>query len=151
MTTKEQVSGSSTALAETESQRSRQELEAQEKTELAAAGEEVLPGKTFVPLADIYETDEALFVVLEMPGVEREGLDVKLDQGVLSIGGRVGLSKYADLKPVYTEYNVGNFSRSFRLPSAVDAEAISATLADGVLTLELNKAKSALVKRIPIT
>ena len=74
----------------------------------------------FVPSTDAYETEEGLTLVMEMPGVRRENLEVTLEEGVLKVEGRLDFSRYDDLEPVYTEYNVGNYSRSFRLSSIID-------------------------------
>lgn len=126
------------------------ELEAQEKKELTGPDEPSHPGRYFVPYADIYETADSLYVLIEMPGVAREGLDIELERNVLSVEGRVDFANYTNLRPVYTEYNVGHFSRRFRVPATVDAQGIKATLANGVLTLELSKSREAKARRIPV-
>ena len=126
------------------------ELEVREKKELVAKEEKTVPGRTFVPYADIYETDEALAVVMEMPGVEKQDLDVGLENDVLRVNGRIDFSKYKDMEPVYAEYNVGHYARSFALSNTIDQEKISANLEDGVLTLTLPKAKHAQPRKIAI-
>jgi len=125
-------------------------LLAQRKKPLSGGDEPAHPGKYYAPHTDILETGEAVVLVMEMPGVEKDDLDVHLDGEVLSVEGRVDLSKYESLRPVYTEYNVGSFARTFRVPKTVDPERITATLADGVLTLELAKADHARARRIPV-
>lgn len=127
-----------------------QELAVREKQELASKDEETVPGRYYVPFADIYETDEALCVVMEMPGVEKKDIDVALVNDVLRIDGRIDFSKYEGMEPVYTEYNVGHYTRSFTLSNKIDQEKISAQLEDGVLTLTLPKAKEAQPRRISI-
>ena len=126
------------------------EMAVREKKEVAAKEEKTTPGRYFVPPADIYETDEALAVVLEMPGVEKKDIDVSLENDVLSVDGRIDFSKYQDLEPVYAEYNVGHYARSFSLSDRIDREKISANIEDGVLTLTLPKAKAAQPRRISI-
>jgi len=126
------------------------EMAVREKKEVAAKEEKTTPGRYFVPPADIYETDEALAVVLEMPGVEKKDIDVSLENDVLSVDGRIDFSKYRDLEPVYAEYNVGHYARSFSLSDRIDREKISANIEDGVLTLTLPKAKAAQPRRISI-
>ena len=121
-----------------------------EKKELAAKAEKTVPGRYFVPSADIYETDDALAVVLEMPGVEKKDLEVALENDVLRVDGRIDFSKYKDMEPLYAEYNVGHFERSFALSGAIDKEKIGANLEDGVLTLTLPKAKQAQPRKIAI-
>src|SRR5271157_614762 len=72
------------------------EMAVREKKELAAKAEKTVPGRYFVPSADIYETDDALAVVLEMPGVEKKDLEVALENDVLRVDGRIDFSKYKD-------------------------------------------------------
>jgi hypothetical protein len=85
-----------------------QELHVQQKREVKKKQESTVPARVYVPVTDIFEADQALMVVLEMPGVERESVNVTLDDGTLTIEGQINLAKYDGLHPVYTEYNVGN-------------------------------------------
>jgi HSP20 family protein len=128
----------------------KQEMALREKKEMVAREEKTTPGRYFIPTADIYETEDSLAVVLEMPGVEKKDLDVALENDVLKVDGRIDFSKYKDMEPVYTEYNVGHFARSFALSSHFDRDQISANLEDGVLTLTLPKAKHAQPRKIAI-
>jgi HSP20 family molecular chaperone IbpA len=127
-----------------------QDLATQEKKELVRKGEQTAPARYFVPATDIYETADALILVMETPGVEKKDIDVKLEDDVLRIEGKIDFSKYEGLRPVYAEYNVGHYLRSFALPDRIDHDGISAELSEGVLTLTLKKAKEALPRRIPI-
>ena len=127
-----------------------QEMAVREKQELAKKEERTIPGRTFVPVADIYETDDALTVVMEMPGVEKKDLNIALENDVLRVEGQIDFSKYKDMEPVYTEYNIGHYARSFTLSNKVDREKISANLEDGVLTLTLPKAQHAQPRKIAI-
>jgi HSP20 family protein len=127
-----------------------QELSVRDKKELVSKDEKTVPGRYYVPFADIYETDASLCVVMEMPGVERKDVDVGLENGVLRVDGRIDFSKYEGMEPVYTEYNVGHYTRSFTLSNKIDQEQISAQLEDGVLMLTLPKAKEAQPRRISI-
>jgi HSP20 family molecular chaperone IbpA len=127
-----------------------QELSVQQKKELASKEEKTVPSRHYVPSTDIYETDQALTLVMEMPGVEKKDVSVQLENDVLRVEGRIDFSKYEGLEPVYAEYNVGHFTRGFTLSDKIDQDGISAELADGVLTLTLNKAKAAMPRRIAI-
>jgi HSP20 family protein len=129
---------------------SKQELQIQQKREHETKGEATAPARTFLPIADIFEAEDALHVVLEMPGVEKDNINVSVRDGVLNIEGRLDFSKYKDLRPLYTEYNVGDYSRSFRLSNAVDQTKIGAELRDGVLLLTLPKAEEAKPRTIQI-
>jgi HSP20 family protein len=126
-------------------------LEVQEKKELATKEEKTVPARYYVPNTDIFESEEALTVVMEMPGVERKDVDIRLENDVLRVEGRIDFAKYEGLEPVYTEYNVGHYARAFALSNKIDQENISADLADGVLTLTLEKAKEAMPRRIAIS
>lgn len=130
--------------------KSSQALSVQEKKEVATAGEKTIPARYFTPAADIYENDETLTVVMEVPGVEKKDLDIHLENDLLRIEGRIDFKKYDGLDPLYSEYNVGHFARSFNLSSQIDAKRIAASLEDGVLTLTLPKAEEARPRRIPI-
>jgi HSP20 family protein len=97
----------------------------------------------FLPAADIYETPNELKVILEMPGVDKSNVDVRVEDGVLTVEGRLDFSKYRELQPLYTEYNIGHYSRSFRLSTKIDQSKIGAEMKDGVLTLALPKVAEA--------
>jgi HSP20 family protein len=128
-----------------------QELAVRDKKELVSKEEKTVPGRYYSPYVDIYETDQALSVVMEMPGVEKKDIGVALENGVLRVDGRIDFSKYEGMEPVYTEYNVGHYARSFALSDRIDQEQISAQLEDGVLTLTLPKAKEAQPRRVAIS
>jgi HSP20 family protein len=129
---------------------SRQELQVQQKRELEKKEETTIPARVFLPTADIYETKDALNVILEMPGVEKNSVEVRVEDGVLKIDGRLDFSKYQGLQPLYTEYNVGHYSRSFRLSSKIDQNKIGAELKDGVLSLVLPKVEEAKSRTIQV-
>ena len=129
---------------------SKQELQVQQKRELEKKEETTVPARIFLPTADIYETQDALTVTLEMPGVEKDKVEVSVEDGVLKVEGRLDFAKYQGLQPLYTEYNVGNYSRSFRLSSKIDQSSISAELKDGVLSLVLPKVQEAKPRTIQV-
>jgi HSP20 family protein len=127
-----------------------QDLSVQQKKELAPKEEKTVPARYYVPNTDIYETDETLTLVMEVPGVEKKDVTVQLENDVLRVEGRIDFSKYDGMEPVYAEYNIGHYARAFTLSDKIDQDGISADLADGVLTLTLRKAKAALPRRIEI-
>jgi HSP20 family protein len=127
-----------------------QQLAVREKQELTRREEKTIPGRYYVPATDIFETDQALTLMLEMPGVGRNGVDVQIENDVLRVEAKIDYSPYKDIAPVYTEYNVGHFARAFTLPSKIDRDAITAQVEDGVLTLTLPKSKDALPRRIAV-
>ena len=127
-----------------------QALEVQEKKELVSKEEKTVPVRYFVPSTDIYETDDALVVVMEIPGVEKEQVEVNVENDTLRVEGRIDYGKYERLEPLYAEYNVGHFARAFTLSNKIDQAQIGAELDNGVLTLTLKKAKEAMPRRIAI-
>ena len=130
---------------------SRQELQVQQKRELEKKKEEAtVPARVFVPTADIYETEDALTVVMEMPGVDKGNVDIIVHEGTLKVDGRLDFSKYEGLQPVYTEYNIGNYARSFSLSSKIDQNKIGAEMKDGVLSLVLPKVEEAKPRTIQV-
>jgi len=116
-----------------------------------ATGEETTrPGRSYVPQVDIWETPDALHLSADLPGVDEQSLDIKLEDNVLSIEGQVRLGDYEGLRPVYTEYNVGNYARRFTVSNDIDAERIQARIVNGVLELDLPKIAHAKPRRIPV-
>ena len=103
-----------------------QEVQVQQKREVEKKQESTIPARVFQPVTDIFETDQALTVVFEMPGVSRENAEVGVENDVLTITGRIDFSKYEGLKPLYTEYNIGHYSRSFQVSSKIEQEGIKA-------------------------
>lgn len=102
------------------------------------------------PRTNMYDTGDALEIRLEVPGVRREDLSIKLQGNYLEIKG----GRRAEVPDGYTshrrERGANSFTRSFTLPSEVDNAKLEATLKDGVLTLVLGKAEPAKPKQITI-
>ena len=126
------------------------ELEVQQKQEVARAEEATRAARYFVPVSDIHETEDALVVTMEMPGVAKDGVEVTLERNVLKVTGEIDFSTYGDLEPLYTEYALGHFTRSFSLASTIDQEGISAAVNGGVLRLTLPKSKAATPRRVQV-
>jgi HSP20 family protein len=133
-----------------EAMAAKQELQVQQKRELETKQETTIPARVFMPSADIYEDENALTVILEMPGVDKGNVEVSVEDGVLKVGGRLDFSKYQGLQPLYTEYNIGHYSRSFSLSNKIDQNKISADMKDGVLSLKLPKVQEAKPRTIQV-
>ncbi len=129
---------------------SAQELQVQKKREVDKKEETTIPARVFLPNADIYETPSELKVVLEMPGIEKNNVEINLEDDVLHVEGRLDLSKYAGLQPLYTEYNVGHYARSFQLSSKINQSKIAAEMKNGVLSLTLPKVEEAKPRTIQV-
>jgi HSP20 family protein len=129
----------------------KQELQMQQKRETENKEERTIPARTFLPTTDIYETDDSLTVVMEMPSVQKDNIDIAIEDNVLRVYGRLDFSSYAGLQPVYTEYNVGHYARSFQLSSKIDQSKITASMKDGVLHLILPKTQEAKPRVISVS
>ena len=127
-----------------------QSLQPQEKKELVSKDETTVPVRYFVPATDIFETEDGLSLVMEVPGVGKDAIDINVENDVLKIEAKIDPAKYEGMEPLYTEYNVGHFARSFTLSNKIDRQQISAKLDDGVLTLSLKKAEEAMPRKISV-
>jgi len=107
-------------------------------------------GGILAPRVDVLETDDALLLYADLPGVKQEDLSLtcKGDELVLSAPCA---PRNVGKKRLYAEYGVGDFYRAFRIAEGVDTGKIEATLVDGVLTVRLPKAERAKPKRIAVT
>jgi HSP20 family protein len=128
-----------------------QELEVQKKRQVKSEEEGTAPVSMFMPTTDIYETEAALMVMVEMPGVDKSNVDIAVKDGVLTIDGRIDFQKYAGMQPVYTEYSVGHYQRRFSLSNKVNASGIRAEMRDGLLTLTIPKAEEAPAQKIEVS
>ena len=100
------------------------------------------------PPVDIFETVDGLVVKADLPGVAKEGLDVRVENSLLTIRGKA--AHVAPGEPVYREFELLNFYRQFELNERVDQSKISAELKHGVLTLHLPKAEEAKPRKIEV-
>ena len=130
---------------------SQQELQVQQKREVEKKQESTIPTRAFLPITDIFETDQALSVILEMPGVDKDNVDISVENDTLTIQGRIDYSKYEGLQPVYTEYSIGHYVRTFQISGKIDQVQISAELRDGVMKLVLPKAEKAKPRKIKVS
>jgi len=101
-----------------------------------------------VPPVDIYETDEGLAMVFDVPGVTTEDIDVRVAEGILTI--KAGVSLPRRKSPLFEEFTLPGYFRQFQLSDEMDDEKISANLKNGVLTLKLPKSEKAKPKRIDV-
>ncbi|OQX26139.1 MAG: heat-shock protein Hsp20 [Desulfobacteraceae bacterium IS3] len=126
-------------------------LQAKEKQELAASGEQIKPGPVFIPAADIFETDKAIVLLADIPGVKTKDLNIDLRDNTLTLEGEIMPFEGADESAVLTEYNVGKYFRQFTLSEVIDQSKIDAKLTDGVLRLTLPKVGKATPRKIAVT
>jgi HSP20 family protein len=114
--------------------------------------EEALTTSSFAPAVDVYEDDHQVTLKIEVPGIDEEDIDVRLENNTLTVHGERKLEKEEkeeNYRRVERQY--GSFTRSFTLPQTVDAEGVSAQYDKGVLKIKLNKKAEAKPKQIKIS
>ncbi len=120
------------------------------KTEQVEKVERTHDRNVFIPVVDIYETNDEIILMAEMPGVDEKSIDVTLDNDILTIRGRAADENPEGYELVYSEYEVGDFERSFSINESIDADKIEAQYTNGVLTVKLPKAEPAKAKKIEV-
>lgn len=126
------------------------ELQVKEKQEVTSPVEQTRPGLMFTPAVDIYETDQQITLLADMPGVTTDDIVIDLREGVLTISGEVKPWEKADESDVMIEFEVGKYYRQFALSEAIDQAKIDAQLKDGVLRLALPKSAKAQPRKITV-
>ena len=125
------------------------ELQVREKQEVKAGLESTRNVPVYVPPVDIYESQDAIVILADMPGVAPEGVDVDLRENQLTFTGKVVLEESKE-RMLLQEYGVGDFYRQFTLSSRIDQGKIEASMKAGVLVLTLPKAEVAKPKKITV-
>ena len=126
------------------------ELKAIEKQALASPTEQIKPGPVFTPNVDIFETEKAITLLVDMPGVKADALNVDLRDDTLTLTGDVLPNVGTPGEKVYVEYETGRFYRQFSLSEVIVQEKIDAKLSDGVLRLTLPKVEKVTPRRIAV-
>jgi HSP20 family protein len=103
---------------------------------------------TFTPRVDILETDNEMLLFLDLPGVKSEDVDVRFENGELTLNGRRS-AKYSG-RPWLWEYETGSFHRAFRVTENIAADKIHAEMKNGVMTVHLPKVEAVKPRRIAI-
>jgi HSP20 family protein len=106
--------------------------------------------RSFVPRADIYETDKEIFVLADVPGANENTIDITLEKNVLTINAYIEPTIPSGFDVAYAEYEEGDYQRSFRLSDEIDRDKIEATVTEGVLRLRLPKSQEAKTKKISV-
>jgi HSP20 family protein len=103
----------------------------------------------FAPAVDIYDREDEIVLVADMPGVPADAVDINLDRGELTIRGRVNAPPVTG-PMVFQEYQVGDFVRTFTLTDDIDPNGIAAEMSNGVLKLHLKKPAERKPRKIPV-
>ena len=132
-----------------ENEKTESDLEKRE-AELPEGVESIRAGREFLPRTDIYETEQSVVIVADLPGVAANAIDLALERDKLTLRGRVQQDPSDAEGLAYREYEIGDFVRSFKLSGEVDRDRIEAKAKDGVLTLTIPKV-GASRKQIAVT
>ena len=121
---------------------------AETKTENGA--ERTRDGRYYRPNVDILELPDELLLVADMPGVKSDEIDIRFEDGELTLYGPAATRQAAETNYLLMEYGVGDFYRTFRVSEQVDAAKIRAEYSDGVLMLHLPKVEAAKPRKIKV-
>ena len=127
------------------------EIKVKEKQEVTTPAEQTIPGMVFTPEVDIFETDQAITLLADIPGVKPEKLNIDLRDNILTITGDVDRLQAADEELLVMEYETGRYYRQFTLSEVIDQTKIDAKLNLGVLRLSLPKVAKAAPRKIAIS
>jgi HSP20 family molecular chaperone IbpA len=106
--------------------------------------------KLFEPVTDIYESKEGFHIIAEMPGVDEKSVDITLEKNILKLTGKIEKPVLDGFTPVFQEFEIGDYERSFTLSEEIDNDKITALVKDGVVNITLQKAKEVKSKKITI-
>jgi HSP20 family molecular chaperone IbpA len=129
---------------------STREIQKMDKGNLPAVPEQTRPGPIYTPAVDIFENDDRISLLADMPGVLAKDLKIDLRDNVLTLSAQVTRPQAASETPILCEYESGTFFRQFTLSEVIDQAKIDAKLTDGVLKLELPKLERARPRQIAV-
>jgi HSP20 family molecular chaperone IbpA len=126
------------------------ELQVSEKKELASPAEQTKAGLVFTPNVDIFETENDITLLADIPGVKPDDLTIDLKDNVLTLSCEVKNHGSEAEKSIYSEYQTGSYYRQFSISELIDQSKIEAKVTDGVLRLALPKVEKAAPRRITV-
>ena len=126
------------------------QLQRIEKQEVATGAEQTRPGLIFTPAVDIFENDNAIMVLADLPGAKAQDLKIDLHENILTLTATVESPQGEKEIDVFREYEWGTFFRQFTLAEDIDQAKIVAELRDGVLQLQLPKTEAAKPRQITV-
>ncbi len=127
-----------------------QSIQAREKQEVVSTSEQTTAGPVFSPTVDIFEDENALTLIADMPGVSKDNLQIDLREDVLTITGVPVVSIPQEEIMIVQEFEIGKYFRQFNLASTIDQDKIEAKLTNGVLRLTLPKVGPAKPRKIQV-
>jgi HSP20 family molecular chaperone IbpA len=128
-----------------------QAMEVQKQEEVSAEEmERTRSSRCFVPKADIFETEQEITILADIPGANEKTVDITLEKNILSINAFVEPLRTTKYDIAYAEYEEGDYQRSFRISDEIDRDKIEAAVSDGVLRLHLPKSLATKTKKITV-
>ncbi len=124
------------------------DIQAQEKKEVESPGEFTQEGPFFVPNVDIFEDSDKIVLIADMPGVSKENVDIRVEEGMLRLEGKV--SRNTPGEYVLSEYSIGDYLRTFTLSADIDQAGIKANMKNGVLRIVLPKSDKSKPRKITV-
>ena len=118
------------------------------KKEVDAQGELTQEGPFFVPNVDIFEDNDNIVLIADIPGVGKDNIDIRIEDGQLRIQGKV--SKEAPGDYVLSEYSIGDYHSNFALSTVIDQSGVQASMKNGVLRIVLPKSDKSKPRKIAI-
>jgi HSP20 family protein len=106
--------------------------------------------RCFMPRADIYEQDEQIVIVADVPGADQDSIEITLEKSILTINAYIDPLSPEGYSLTFAEYEIGDYQRSFRLSNEIDRDKIEAIVKDGVLRLYLPKSSEARARKISV-
>ncbi|MFO7496114.1 MAG: Hsp20/alpha crystallin family protein [Desulfobacterales bacterium] len=126
------------------------EIQVKDKQEVSSPAEQTRPGLVFTPDVDIFETEMAITLLADLPGVRPEDLTIDLRDNTLTISGEIFPVESGDEEDILIEYETGKYYRQFTLSEVIAQEKIDAKLTEGVLRLTLPKVEKAVPRKITV-
>lgn len=105
--------------------------------------------KFVAPPVDIYETDDKYLILMDMPGVDKESIDITVEGDKLTVFGKV-LKIDKEWEPISTEFTLSDYKREFNIGNKVNVNKIDAKYENGILKLELEKSELAKPRKIEV-
>ena len=125
------------------------ELQLRSKQEVTGR-EQTRPGPVFIPAVDIFETENEITLLADMPGVSSDRVGIDPHEHPITLTGDVETQGSDKERVLLREYETGRFHRTFTVSDRIDQGKITASMSEGVLRLVLPKAEKAKPRRIEV-
>ncbi len=125
-------------------------MEKQEKKAVEGSARAMERRPVYLPATDVYERQDAIVVVADMPGVSEKDVEINLENEILTLQGTTQPTEQEGFDALYSEFVAGDYERAFAISEDVDRERIKATMKNGVLRVELPKSEKAQPRKIAV-